>query len=832
MTRSTIDFGIDLGTTNSEIAVFNGTTTDVIRDNENFENTPSAVWIDARGRKFVGRQAKEKFAEDADNAKVEFKRQMGNAETIVFKDSGKSMLPEQLSAEVLSQLKANVKQWLNEDITAAVITVPADFTAAQIAATNRAARQAGLEISPLLQEPVAAATAYHFQNSEDTEKARWLVYDFGGGTFDAALIRRRDGMIHVENHGGDKYLGGKDLDAAIISSLLVPALLKQAKLQDFTPNNPRWRGAFAKLKKEAESAKIRLSRTTSELIDIRGLCKDETGRDIDFEYELQRSELESLADPLIVKSINICKEVLTQARLGPGDIEKLILVGGPTLMPHIRERLADKSEGLGIPLEFRVDPFTVVARGAAIFAATQPYMQAVPLRAGEYQIELEYQAIGPDENPPLSGQVISEKSEIFRGFSIEFINRGASPPWRSGKIGLSPEGKFMATLWAEKGSQNTFAIELTDPKGTLQLTMPSSFPYTVGGGIGPQILIHDIGVGLVDNSVITFFEKGEPLKARRRINLATAVDCRKGSTTDAIKVPVVEGEENRADRNDIVGSLVINGSELTRDLPAGSEIEVLIEIDESRRFKAKVFVPLLDEEFETEFIKTHQRASVDTLEADVQNEKRRLDQLRDKVARSSERRARELLQRVDSERLEADVDASLVAARGDQDAGDKCASRLHDLQVVLDEIEETLKWPEQVSEAEGRIEFATSIVQRHGSTEDKQHLQSLVREVRQAIAQSDAGLLQGRRDALASFAFSIWRETDEYLINALRWMEEDKALMRDQTEAARLLSDGVRAMNAGDSLGMRRALAGLRELLPVERQTRENEDSTVQRVLH
>ena len=325
MGRSTIDFGIDLGTTNSEIAVFSGGRTDVIKDSENFEATPSAVWFDAKGRKHVGRRAKDQHERDPDNAKIEFKRQMGKDEPLAFVHLGRGLLPEELSAEVLMHLKGNVRQFLDEDIAAAAIAVPADFNAAQIEATKRAARIAGIEVSPFIQEPVAAATAYGFDKGADGDSARWLVYDLGGGTFDAALMRRRDGLIRIENHGGNKLVGGKDIDWAIVESLLIPAINRQFRLTDFRRGAERWRNVLAKLKIVAEAAKIRLSRETSTTIEIDELCKEAPEP---FEFELRRADLQALVEPMIVKSINICRQVLEEARIGPQDVEKVILVGG------------------------------------------------------------------------------------------------------------------------------------------------------------------------------------------------------------------------------------------------------------------------------------------------------------------------------------------------------------------------------------------------------------------------------------------------------------------------------------------------------------------------
>src|SRR5262245_28417385 len=255
MSRSTVDFGIDLGTTNSEIGVFRGAGVEMIANREGRVNTASAVWIDAKGRKFVGRDAREMSAQQPWNAKVEFKRQMGKDIPWEFRDGRLKLLPEQLSAEVLLQLKADVQRQLHEELRAAVITVPAGFSGPATAATNRAAQLAGLEAVWQLQEPIAAATAYGFADRRDSNSVRWLVYDLGGGTFDAALVRKVDGTLAVENHGGDDYLGGKDLDEAIVHQLLLPELRKRTGFDDFGVNDERWRAVWARLKFAAEEAK-------------------------------------------------------------------------------------------------------------------------------------------------------------------------------------------------------------------------------------------------------------------------------------------------------------------------------------------------------------------------------------------------------------------------------------------------------------------------------------------------------------------------------------------------------------------------------------------------
>ncbi|MFW6106894.1 MAG: Hsp70 family protein, partial [bacterium] len=262
MQRRSIDFGIDLGTTNSTIAVIDGTDARVIPNKVGSGITPSAVWIDKRDSIHVGQEAKLRaLVDDPDNADLEFKLRMGlGAEgKKLFVRSGRELLPEELSAEVLKSLKTDVQTNMGEELRAAVITVPAAFENPSTNATMKAAKLAGFATSPLLLEPVAASLAYGFQS--ESENVYWFSYDFGGGTFDAAIMRIRDGLIQVVNHDGDNFLGGKLIDWDIVTKKLVRAITGQFNLPEFTRGNPRWKVAFGKMKYHAEQAKIEVCRS-------------------------------------------------------------------------------------------------------------------------------------------------------------------------------------------------------------------------------------------------------------------------------------------------------------------------------------------------------------------------------------------------------------------------------------------------------------------------------------------------------------------------------------------------------------------------------------------
>lgn len=817
MNRATIDFGIDLGTTNSAIASLRGTDTEVFRNNENQECTPSVVWIDKSGNLNVGMTAKNRLGSDWENAHSEFKLQMGRETDFMFARSGRRMRPEELSAEVLKSLRADVQQRTGEDITAAVITVPAAFEMPSVEATSRAAQLAGITQSPLLQEPVAAGLAYSFQSEED--KAYWLVFDLGGGTFDAAVIQLRDGLIQVVNHGGDNHLGGKYIDWAIVDQLLVPAVTKEYSLENFQRGNASWRSAIAKLKGKAEEAKIRLSRSHTYVVEIEDLCEDKNGKNVSLELEVKRDDIERLAEPIISRAINICKKTLGEKRLTGSHIDKLLLVGGPTLMPFLRERLSDPESGLGIALEHAIDPLTVVARGAAIFAGTQRLdaRSRVSAAKGEFSIQLEYNPVGPETEPLVGGQVVSTAKSDLSGYTIEFVNKDIRPEWRSGRIGLSPEGTFMTNLWAEKGKQNTFKIELRDPKGKACKASPDALQYTVGQVVTEPPLAHTIGVALANNERRIFIEKGTPLPARYRNVLKTALEVRKGEKGCLIQIPVVAGESPRADRNRLVGEFVIAGENFKRDLPAGSEIEVTIDIDESQIVRTKAYIPMLDEEFEEVVRLELKPRSQAALREEFGAEQERLKKVRE-VGASAPGQPPAALRKIDQERMVYDIEQSLGAANVDPDAASKCDDRLLDLKLAIDEAEAALRLPTVIAEAEKRMKDVNALLGEHPNAELSKQAHAIELELRRAIGASDADMIQRKLDELTTLHYRMLRDQPGFWVGLFGALEDEKSTMSDRLQAEQWISQGNRAISQNDLEGLKAAVRQLLGLLPARRQ--------------
>lgn len=816
MTRSTIDFGIDLGTTNSSIAVLSGTEAEVIRNNENSDTTPSAVWIDAKGSLYVGRQAREHVESDAENSAAEFKLVMGTkGQGVVFRSSGRTMEPEELSAEVLKSLRGDVQQRRGEEISAAVITVPAAFDLNQCDATNRAARLAGLTTTPLVQEPNAAAAAYSFR--AEVDNAFWLVYDLGGGTFDAAVIHLREGEFSVVNHRGDNFLGGKLIDWQIVERLLIPALIRDRPLEGFGRGERKWIGAVAKLKREAEEAKILLSRYQSAGIDIDFLCNDDRNEPVQFHFELRRDQVEALAEPFYLRSINLCKQALAEKRLGAGDVEKLILVGGPTLTPYLRERLADPAEGLGISLEHGEDPLTVVARGAAIFAGAQRLeTPSAPPRSGQLALQLDYKPIEAETEPLVGGRLSSVDDVDLSTFTVEFVNADARPPWRSGRVALAAGGTFMTTLWADAGRRITFHVQAVDGAGRSWQVEPEQFDYIPSGPVPDRpTLTHSIGVGLANNQMAWFLPKGCPLPADfGDDDFRTSVELRRGQRGGVIKIPVMEGEHDLADRNRCIGTLEVKAEQVWRDVPVESEVEISIHIDASRVIHATAHVPVLRQEFEDVIdLKTEVIPESGALEHKAELERSRLVDVRARSRELKEQSAQDRLQRIHDEGLVAEIDGLIAASRTDPDAAATCDKRIRDLRAALDEVEAALEWPELVSDADEAVSNTRDVVQTRGEPDEKQDLRSYEQRTREAIESHDARHLRDRVEELWSLTARVLDRTGELPLSRFKDLKTRKAEILG-ANTADLLAQGDRAVEAGDIMTLRQVNARLQALLP------------------
>lgn len=344
--------GIDLGTTNSCVAVMEGGDPVVIANAEGARTTPSVVSFQANGDRLVGQVAKRQSITNPDKTIISIKRHMGTSHKTNI--DGKDYTPQEISAMVLQKIKADAESYLGETVTQAVITVPAYFNDSQRQATKDAGKIAGLEVLRIINEPTAAALAYGLDKMDTNQKI--FVYDLGGGTFDVSILELGDGVFEVKATNGDTKLGGDDFDQKIIDFIA----------ESFRAENGidlrNDKMALQRLKEAAEKAKIELSSSTQTIINLPFITADATGpKHIDL--TLTRAKFNELTHDLVQRTIEPMRKALNDAGLSIGDIDKVLLVGGSTRIPAVQEAVKnftgkDPSKG--------VNPDECVAVGAAI----------------------------------------------------------------------------------------------------------------------------------------------------------------------------------------------------------------------------------------------------------------------------------------------------------------------------------------------------------------------------------------------------------------------------------------------------------------------------------
>jgi molecular chaperone DnaK len=810
MNRSTIDFGIDLGTTNSAIAVLDGVAQRIIKNNEDQDTTPSAVLIDKNKQVHVGQRAKNATLKKPNDAYVEFKRRMGTEFVYHFKASSERRKPEELSAEVLKSLRADVSRKLGEEMSSAVVTVPAAFELHQCDATKKAAELAGFQLCALLQEPVAAALAHGFQ--ADSERAYWLVYDFGGGTFDAALIKAQDGLINVVHHGGNNFLGGSDIDWAILEKVIAPLLAKEFNLPEFSRANARWENEIRLLKHAIEKAKVELTTKEQTTLDVQ--FEDDSGKEVDGEeISLTKAQIIGIAEPIINQSADICLKVLSEKRLGPAEVQKVIVVGGPTKAPYFRDILSSR---LGIQLDFSVDPLTVVAQGAAVFAGTQRVeaKHKSPAKSGEFNVELKYSPVGSETDPQIIGKVSGGSDEAIEGFVVEFVNEASK--WRSGRIPLKKDGVFMANVIAEKGVRNTFVIELFDSQGAKQKTFPDRFVYTVGAVVEEQPLIHSMGVELAGNEYEVLAQKGAGLPIKTKIFTLHSIKAVKaGDPGVALRIPILEGDnEDAADRNKLIGSFNITGEMVKRDIPVGADIEISLKIDASRLLKVFLYIPVIDEEFEKSFDLRKKDIDADSVASDWKSQRDRLKALARKASDAQAGDALTALEKLETSTLFSEISDCVKIAKNDPDAASKAESLLLEFKQKLDAVENDVELPALRTEFDDWHEDTRKITDQHGSTSQQDRAEDLRNRADEAIKEHNGDRLKTLVRQVQQLYFEVLMALPQFWVNQFQQLSKRKGEMSDASKADRLFDMGQRYLTENNADGLRNVVNQLYDLLP------------------
>ena len=739
------------------------------------------------------------------------------------------MSAEELSAEILKSLKEDVRRQTGYDMQSAVITVPAAFGALQCEATARAAVLAGLIDAPLLQEPIAAAIGYQANPGDPSQ--RWLVFDLGGGTLDIAVISTRDGRLNVLEHRGNNVLGGKDIDKAILDQILLPALRSSFDLPESSVSDPRLKGLMARLRARAEEAKIDLSTASNVTLSLYDVGNDRCGTAIEMDIAISREQLEQVSEPLLEECCQLAEEALAGARIAGADLDKILLVGGSTQSPFLREMLQTR---IGAKIDYSADPMTVVGRGAATYASTlelknapvafNRQKEAEPSNA--VSLKLAYEPVSSELDCPVSGRVIN----ITDDAEIKIESDGGI--WTSGWVALE-KGFFDIPVMLSGGGVTTFWIYLRDGRGDLIESDISEFKIRHGLVLSSPPLPHPISVEVVGTSgksaLDMIFPKGTPLPAERTVKYRAVRTLSPSDPESGLAVKLWEGEFFDApEANEWVGNILISPDDVKRSVPQGTEIEVTVSISDSRLITVDAHIAFLNQNFSGNvYVPQREEQDYSDLAGAVSDEipsyQRQIDQLEASAADTADADLAKELQLL--RRSLQELQELHAATLSDQNAGDRIdpdnarrvvqdAKSLHG---KISRVEKRLNEPGHVTNISHFVELVESveeITEKFGSNLEKQQFSLLKRELERASGKGDVRTVDRATQEIGRLRWRILQRYDWFWRDIFLSLAADASAFVDPARADQLFDRGHTAIENDDGASLREVVDALWDLQP------------------
>jgi len=838
--RNKIDYGIDLGTTNSAIArMENGVPT--IKKSETLKDTtPSCVHFNKRKDILVGdtafnvmkndnTRALKTFEAGKTNTFIEFKRTMGTTHTYECSNMNKNFTSEELSAEVLKKLKSFIQ---DENLFSIVITVPAKFLNPQNEATMKAAQLAGFKHVQLLQEPVAAATAYGL--TAKNKDSFWCVFDFGGGTFDAALVKSEEGILSVKDTDGDNWLGGKNIDEAIVDQLIIPYLQQTYAIDSILEDTVKKEILRNAVKPFAEEAKVQLSfkDTFSILSNLGDLpFEDDNGEEPEIDITITQQEMENVVAPIFQKAIDITKELLSRNNLTGSDLGALILVGGPTYSPILRRML---KEQITDKVDTSVDPMTVVAQGAALFASTISVSEEVKETTRDktkLQLDIKYEATSAELDEMLNLKVLKEKTtgKIPEKLFIVLDRTSKGVAWSSTKKEISLDKvNLIQDIQLEKDEANTFTILLTDQNGNKVDCQPNQFTIIQGiGGLDEmQVLPYHIGIAKYFHTEekdlflpVKGLEKSKKVPATGVVNgLKTRQTIVPGKSDEknTLRIPIYQGDYNAEGTNPVLNNLIneviITGENLPKLLPEGSDVNITIKVDRSQIMQFTAEFPTIEH--------------TEELKIEIKQTEPPTEELLKKEIQKAKSAAQEINADDISDKLET-LETQLENEKGSADGKMKIFDSLRKELLKLDSAEKNAEWPKIEEELKDAFYELKDLIEKIKQNGDEGNLnmhqvEAYLEEYRKKIEY----IIKDKNIKAAKELITEIGQLDFDLRNAVTGNAMDVQYLRhindtfgsfhwkDANKARQLVNQGMQMAVNGNTSGIRPILIQLIGLMP------------------
>lgn len=804
--------GIDLGTTNSAISSFDGEKIQLFKSPEQHDVTPSAIFIDRRGNKYVGSRAYNNAARNPDNAAVLFKRLMGTSTPVKLPAVNLTMTPEECSAEVLRTLFGYLPEEIRGDgDTGTVITVPAAFNQMQKDSTMSAADAAGLGRVALMQEPVAAVMSVMRQRKND---GVFIVYDLGGGTLDIAIAESIAGRVNLLAHGGIAMCGGRDFDRILFDNVIKPWLLENFDLPEDLAANPQFKSLLRMATWAAEKAKIELSQKEDAVVSLPETelgIRDQAGEEIYIDIAIDRKRYDALIAPKVEESIQSARETLEKAGLSPHDVERVVFVGGPTHYKPLRDKVAFE---LGIAPSTDVNPMTAVAEGAAVFAESIDWASQSRGRksargalsaGGGIDLSFNYIARTPEPRAKIVAK-FGGRAPAGIEFQIDSLDTG----WSSGRVALKDGASVELSL--TKPGDNIFKVFVFDSNGApVALREDKIVIARTAASIDAIPASHSIGVEARDKVggplVLDYLvREGDQLPKKGKKTFKAGESLKSGSA-GSIKFKLWEGEvSDPINDNRFIGMFEIRGSDFDDGvIAAGAELVCEYEVLDSGNIQLEVSVPSISGSFKSgRNYYSSQEGKIDysnqakNIQEQSEHTLERLEEMASKVDDPRLEQAREKLEQAGTIKSdEADPETAKQAMDNVQEA-----KRL----LALTR-KEHLKDIRQL-ELDRAVDFFEKNVRQHARPTEATSFDNLVKTAQRAI-ENNSSDFESHLDDLRGRNFMIlWRQ-DWFVIERFKWLAQDVYLFPDAREHAQLVAIGVEALKANDIDKLRAVVVNL-----------------------